>query len=125
MNKKFTPKQIEKYKRQKYIAALEKCTKNLFRLFRDEKSTLKNYKDKFTKLKKELESLDTIRLDTEYLKKTKEYIDLLYKDTILNENFEQNDYQNIKSEQLTNLNRLQKMKNQRKYNKNRLKEDIF
>ena len=125
MNKKYTQKQIEKYKRQKYIAALEKCTKNLFRLFRDEKSTLKNYKDKFTKLKKELESLDTIRLDTEYLKKTKEYIDSLYKNTILNENFEQSDYQNIKSEQLTNLNRLQKMKNQKKYNKNRYNKDFF
>jgi len=32
---KWTPRQIEKYNRQKYISFLEKITKNLFKMFRD------------------------------------------------------------------------------------------
>ena len=31
---RYTPKQIEKYRRQKYIAHLEKIGKNLFRMLR-------------------------------------------------------------------------------------------
>jgi len=125
MNKNYTPKQIEKYKRQKYISALEKCTKNLFRLFRDENSTVDKFNQKFKELKKDLDKLDEIRLDVEYLKKTKEYIERLYKNTVLNENFSQKEYQDIKNPELSNLNRLQKMKNRTKYSKEKYKKDFF
>ena len=125
MNRNFTSKQVEKYKRQKYISVLEKCTKNLFRLFRNENSTIENYRNKFIQLKKELDRLDDIRLDTEYLIRTKEYIDTLFQQTILNENFTHKDYKNIKSCELTNLNRLQKMKNRTKYRKDKYKHKIF
>ena len=125
MNRNYTPKQIEKYKRQKYISALEKCTKNLFKLFRSEKSTLESYTNKFKELKKDLDKLDDIRLDGEYMKKTKEYIELLYKRTILNEEFSQKEFKNIKNSELTNLNRLQKMKNRTKYSKDKHKNDFF
>ncbi len=125
MSKKYTPKQIEKYKRQKYIGALEKCTKNLFKLFRDKNSTLKNYKIRFIELKKEIEKFSDIRLNSEYLKKTKEYIDELYKLTVINDNFDENSYNSIKNQELTNLNRLQKMKNRTKYNKEKHKNKIF
>jgi len=125
MNRNYTPKQIEKYKRQKYISALEKCTKNLFKLFRSEKSTLESYRNKFKEVKRDLDKLDEIRLDGEYLKKTKEYIELLYKQTILNENFSQKEFENIKNSELTNLNRLQKMKNRTKYSKDKHKNDFF
>jgi hypothetical protein len=125
MNKNYTPKQIEKYKRQKYISALEKCTKNLFRLFRDENSTVDKFTLKFKELKKDLDKLDEIRLDVEYLKKTKEYIDRLYKNTILNKNFSQKEYQDIKNPELSNLNRLQKMKNRTKYSKEKYKKEFF
>jgi len=125
MNKNYTPKQIEKYKRQKYISALEKCTKNLFRLFRDENSTVDKFTLKFKELKKDLDKLDEIRLDVEYLKKTKEYIERLYKNTVLNENFSQKEYQDIKNPELSNLNRLQKMKNRTKYSKEKYKKDFF
>jgi len=87
MNKTYTPKQIEKYKRQKYISALEKCTKNIFRIFRDENSTYEKFSKRFKEVKSDLEKLDEIRLDVEYLKKTKEYLDSLYRATILNNNF--------------------------------------
>jgi len=125
MNKNYTPKQIEKYKRQKYISALEKCTKNLFRLFRDENSTVDKFTLKFKELKKDLDKLDEIRLDVEYLKKTKEYIERLYKNTVLNEDFSQKEYQDIKNPELSNLNRLQKMKNRTKYSKEKYKKDFF
>jgi len=125
MNRNYTPKQIEKYKRQKFINALEKCTKNLFRLFKDDSSSVENYRKKFTQLKKELEKLDDIRLDTEYLNKTKEYISHLYKRTIENEDFNQEEYDNIKSSELSNLNRLQKMKNRTKYSKDKYKNNFF
>jgi len=125
MNKNYTPKQIEKYKRQKYISALDKCTKNLFRLFRDETSTLEKFTIKFKEIKKDLDRLDEIRLDVEYLKKTKEYIDILYKNTILNDVFNEKDYKNIKDIELSNLNRLQKMKNKTKYSKDKYKKNFF
>ena len=125
MNKNYTPKQIEKYKRQKYISALEKCTKNLFKLFRSEKTTLESYANKFKEVKKNLDKLDEIRLDGEYLKKIKEYIELLYQRTILNEEFSQEEFKNIKNIELTNLNRLQKMKNKTKYSKDKHKNDFF
>ena len=125
MNRNYTPKQIEKYKRQKYISALDKCTKNLFKLFRSEKSTLDSYTNKFKEVKKDLDKLDEIRLDGEYLKKTKEYIELLYKRTILNEEFSQKEFEDIKNSELTNLNRLQKMKNRTKYSKDKHKNDFF
>ncbi len=125
MNRNYTPKQIEKYKRQKYISALEKCTKNLFKLFRNENTTIDSFNTKFKDVKRDLDKLDEIRLDGEYLKKTKEYIDALYTKTILNENFSQKDFDNIKNSELTNLNRLQKMKNKTKYSKNKHKNNFF
>ncbi len=125
MNRNYTPKQIEKYKRQKYISALEKCTKNLFKLFRNENTTIDSFNTKFKDVKRDLDKLDEIRLDGEYLKKTKEYIDALYTKTILNENFSQKDFDTIKNSELTNLNRLQKMKNKTKYSKNKHKNIFF
>ena len=125
MNRNYTAKQIEKYKRQKYISALEKCTKNLFKLFRNENTTIDSFTNKFKEVKRDLDKLDEIRLDGEYLKKTKEYIEQLYRRTILNEDFSQKDLNDIKNLELTNLNRLQKMKNRTKYSKDKHKNDFF
>jgi uncharacterized FlgJ-related protein len=49
---RYTPKQIEKYQRQKYITLLEKVTKNLFKMFRDEKTTQEQFLKKFRELNK-------------------------------------------------------------------------
>ncbi len=125
MSRKFTPKQIEKYKRQKYIATIEKCTKNLFRLFRDKNSTFKDYQKKFTLIKKDLDKFNDIKLNSEYLQKTKEYIEELYFKTIMNKNFSEDDYNQIKNKQLSNLNRLQKIKNRTKYSKEKYKNNFF
>lgn len=125
MSRNFTSKQIEKYKRQKYIAAIEKCTKNLFRIFRDKNSTLENYQKKFTQIKKDLDKFDDIRLNSEYLQKTEEYIEQLFSKTVLNKNFSETDYNEMKDNQLSNLNRLQKIKKRTKYSKDKHKNKIF
>ena len=51
---RYTAKQIEKYQRQRYITFLEKVTKNLFKMFRDEKTTQEQFLQKFEALKKSL-----------------------------------------------------------------------
>jgi len=51
---RYTDKQIEKYQRQRYITFLEKVTKNLFKMFRDEKTTQEQFLKKFEELKKKL-----------------------------------------------------------------------
>jgi len=122
MAKNYTPKQIEKYKRQKYISALNKCTKNLFKLFRDDSTTYNSFKDKFKVLKEELDKLDEIRLNSEHSKKAKEYIQNLYEKTINNQDFTHNDFLDIKDGELTKLNRLQKLKNKAKYSKEKHKD---
>ena len=122
MAKIYTPKQIEKYKRQKYLSTLNKCTKNLFRLFRDESTTYDKFKNRFKLLKSELNNLEEIRLNSEHSKKTKEYIENLYNLTINNPNFTDSDFLEIKDSELTKLNRLQKLKNKTKYSKEKYKD---
>ncbi len=125
MIRNYTPKQIEKYKRQKYINALTKCTKNLFKLFRSEESSYESYKKRFTLLKKEIDNLDKIRLDSEHSKKVDEYLQELYKRTIEERNYSEKEFQELKSIELTNLNRLQKLKNRKKYSKTKHKNNFF
>ncbi len=124
MIKNYTEKQIEKYKRQKYINLLSKCTKNLFKIFRDENSNYKNYRNRFCTLKKELDSIDKIRLDSEHSREVNEYIEKLYRRTVENEAFTQEEFENIKNAELSNLNRLQKLKNQKKYAKSKHKKSF-
>jgi len=114
--REFTPKQIAKYKRQKYISVLNKCTTNLYKLFKNPDTTYSAYQKKFTTLKKELDIYNDIILSGDYLRKTKEYINNLYLSSVLNQ-ISQKEFDELKNTQLANLNRLQKMKNQTKYSK--------
>lgn len=124
MIKNYTPKQIEKYKRQKYINLLTKCTKNLFRLFRSESTDYPTYKTRFSLLKKELEGLDEIRLDSEHSRLVTEYIVQLYKRTITDTTLSPEEFEELKKSELTHLNRLQKLKNQKKYTKTKHKNSF-
>ena len=125
MAKIYTQKQIEKYKRQKYISALNKCTKNLYKIFRDKSSTYDIYKTKFKALKDEIDKYDSIRLNSEHSKLTKEYINNLYNQTVNNQEFSEDDFLEIKEAQLTKLNRLQKLKNKTKYSKGKYKNSYL
>jgi len=123
--KQYTPKQIEKYKRQKYINMLSKCTKNLFKLFRSEESDYESYKKRFTLLKNELDKLDKIRLDSEHSRRVDAYLEQLYKRTIVEQSYTESEFKILKDTELSNLNRLQKLKNKKKYTKTKHKNNLF
>ncbi|KIM08977.1 MAG: hypothetical protein KU29_02570 [Sulfurovum sp. FS06-10] len=113
---KYTPKQIEKYQRQRYISFLEKVTKNLFKMFRDETTTQEQFLEKFEELKKKLDEQIVIQLNSEYHHQMKVYIERLYQECqsefVLNE---------IRDINMTHLNRLQKLKNGTSYKKEKHK----
>jgi len=125
MAKSYTPKQIEKYRRQKYLGVLDKTTKNLYNLFRNENSIYEKYRAKFIELKKELDKFEDVLLTTDYSKRLKSYIDSLYAKTVLDESFNETSYNSIKSTEATNLNRLQKDKNTSKYKKDKHKKSAI
>ena len=113
---RYTPKQIEKYQRQKYIAFLEKISKNLFRLLRDDKTTAAQFNSTFDTLMQKLGELESIRLDSEYLQEIKSYIDRLYLQaaTLTDKQLE-----DIRAAEMSNLNRLQKLKKRSTYKKDK------
>ena len=113
---RYTPKQIEKYQRQRYIGFLEKVTKNLFRMFRDQKTTQEQFLRKFNELKKKLDEQEKIQLNSEYHQQMKSYIERLHRET--QEEFRLDDIREIN---MTHLNRLQKLKNGNSYKKEKHK----
>jgi hypothetical protein len=119
--REYTPKQIAKYRRQKYISALNKCTTNLYKLFKSQNSTYEDYITKFKLLKSEIDKYEDVLISGDYLKKIKEYINNLYLSSVLN-SIDSEEFQKLKDEQIPNLNRLQKMRNREKYSKDKHKK---
>ncbi len=117
----FTQKQIDKFNRQKYITELEKVSKNLFRMLRDEHISSKDFVLKFEELKKKFDKRVQIHLDSEYHQQLKEYIARLYRDTCLNDEFTDKNFEDIRDAEMSNLNRLQKLKNGTSYKKDKHK----
>ena len=113
---RYTDKQIEKYQRQRYITFLEKVTKNLFKMFRDEKTTQEQFLKKFDELKKKLDEQVAIQLNSEYHHQMKAYIDRLTLEVA--QEFVLDD---IRDANMTLLNRLQKLKNGTSYKKDKHK----
>ena len=113
---KYTPKQIEKYQRQKYINSLEKVTKNLFKMFRNSNTTQEQFLKKFQELKDNLDKQIDIQLNSEYHEQMKNYIYNLYSEC-------QNEFvlDDIREINMTHLNRLQKLKNRASYKKDKHK----
>jgi len=111
---RYTPKQIEKYQRQRYITFLEKVTKNLFKMFRDETTTQEQFLKKFNELKKKLDEQVEIQLNSEYHQQMKAYIERL--DNELKDEFKLDD---MREANMTLLNRLQKLKNGTSYKKDK------
>ena len=105
-------KQRATYNRQKAINLLEKITKNLFRMFRDEESTQEQIVERFFFLKEQLDAVygdnttGEIALNADYHREMKTYIDTIA--STFSGNFTLDD---IRSENMTKLNRLQKIKN--------------
>ncbi|HFD13900.1 MAG TPA: hypothetical protein ENJ34_01195 [Epsilonproteobacteria bacterium] len=117
----YTQKQIDKFNRQKYITELEKISKNLFRMLRDEGVTSKDFVLKFEQLKKRFDERVEIILDSEYHKQLKSYVYRLYESTCLDEAFNDKRFEDIRDAEMSNLNRLQKLKNGTSYKKDKHK----
>ena len=117
---KYTPKQIEKYNQQKYLAFLDKITKNLFKMFRNPNVTQEKFMNKFIELKTKFDKLPQVHLNSEYHTQTKQYIETLYNNCM--NGFRLDD---IRDSGMTSLNRLQKLKNNMSYKKEKHKNKIM
>lgn len=117
----YTEKQIEKFNRQKYITALEKVSKNLFRMFRDEMVTSKEFMIKFGEIKKKFDEKVEVQLDSEYHQQLKSYMHRIYQVTCEQEDFTDKMFDDIREAEMSNLNRLQKLKNGSSYKKDKHK----
>ena len=100
---------------------MEKIAKNLFRMFRDESSTAESFITKFQLLKEKLDERNETHLDSEYHRELKAYINRLYQQTCLNDGFDNSEFTDIREAEMSNLNRLQKMKNSVSYKKDKHK----
>jgi len=118
---RYTQKQIDKFNRQKYITELEKISKNLFRMFRDDKTSAESFMLKFEQLKKKFDERVKVHLDSEYHQQLKAYIERLYCQTCGTEVFNDKAFSDMKEAEMSNLNRLQKLKNGTSYKKDKHK----
>lgn len=117
----YTQKQIDKFNRQKYITELEKVSKNLFRMLRDDTVQSKDFVLKFEQLKTKFDKREAVQLDSEYHQQLKSYIVRLHRVTCLNEDFTDKVFDDIRDAEMSNLNRLQKLKNGTSYKKDKHK----
>ena len=118
---RYTQKQIDKFNRQKYIVELEKISKNLFRMFRDQNIDAEGFIKKFEQLKKKFDEKVEVQLESEYHQQLKEYIARIYQQTCLADVFTDKEFSNIREAEMSNLNRLQKLKNNTSYKKDKHK----
>jgi len=72
---------------------------------------------KFTALKEKLDQKEAVRLESEYHQLLKAYIERLYRDTCMNASFDDKMLKDIREAEMSNLNRLQKLKNASSYKK--------
>jgi len=117
----YTQKQIDKFNRQKYITELEKISKNLFRMLRDDNVCSQTFMVKFEQLKKKFDEKAEVQLDSEYHQQLKVYIERLYQQTCSVELFTDKSFNDIRDAEMSNLNRLQKLKNGTSYKKDKHK----
>ena len=118
---RYTQKQIDKFNRQKYIVELEKISKNLFRMFRDENVIAQVFVVKFGQLKKKFDEKEEVHLESEYHQQLKEYIARIHARICLVEVFTDKELSDIREAEMSNLNRLQKLKNGTSYKKDKHK----
>ena len=119
---RYTQKQIDKFNRQKYITELDKISKNLFRMFRNDEVCSQKFVLKFEELKKKFDEKEKVQLDSEYHHQLKEYIERLYQQTCSVELFSDKAFDDMRDAEMSNLNRLQKLKNNTSYKKDKHKD---
>lgn len=90
-------------------------------MLRDEKVDAQSFTGKFKGLKKVLDERVTTPLDSEYHKQLKSYIERLFEQTCKQEIFSDASFEDIREAEMSNLNRLQKLKNGSSYKKDKHK----
>jgi len=86
-------------------------------MFRDENVDAETFQTKFSVLKKKFDEKSGIQLDSEYHQQLKSYIERLFGQTCGNEAFDNKIFSDIREAEMSNLNRLQKLKNGSSYKK--------
>ena len=76
---------------------------------------------KFGQLKTKFDERVEVQLDSEYHRQLKSYIIRLHRDTCLNEEITDKVFDDIREAEMSNLNRLQKLKNGTSYKKDKHK----
>ncbi|WP_295418923.1 hypothetical protein [Sulfurovum sp.] len=74
---------------------------------------------KFEQLKKKLDEKTEVQLDSEYHQQLKAYIERIYQQTCLSEDFDDKAFGDMREAEMSNLNRLQKLKNGTSYKKDK------
>ncbi len=90
-------------------------------MLRDEKVSSQDFTVKFEQLKKRFDEREAVHLDSEYHRQLKAYIERLYSDTVETATFDNERLDDIREAEMSNLNRLQKLKNASSYKKEKHK----
>jgi len=88
-------------------------------MFRDNSVCSQNFMVKFEQLKKKFDERDEIQLDSEYHQQLKEYIERVYRETCADAEMDDETFNNMREAEMSNLNRLQKLKNRMTYKKDK------
>ncbi len=90
-------------------------------MLRDEQICSEKFSKKFRELKKKFDEKIEISLDSEYHQQLKSYIDRLYTQTCQAKVFDDKVFNDLRDAEMSNLNRLQKLKNGTSYKKDKHK----
>jgi hypothetical protein len=90
-------------------------------MFRDTKVGSQDFTVKFGQLKAKFDQREKVQLDSEYHQQLKRYIERLYTETCLDNQFDDEKLESIREAEMSNLNRLQKLKNATSYKKEKHK----
>lgn len=90
-------------------------------MLRDETVTLTGFSEKFKLLKEKLDEQEPVQLDSEYHRQIEIYINRLYNEIVLNTDLAEGHLNDIREAEMSNLNRLQKLKNSTTYKKEKHK----
>lgn len=90
-------------------------------MFRDGNVTAEDFVKKFSQLKSKFDEKEEVQLESEYHQQLREYITRIYQNTCAAEAFTDKDLSDIREAEMSNLNRLQKLKNGTSYKKDKHK----
>ncbi len=86
-------------------------------MFRNKELKADAFAKKFRELKEKLSTTQKAPLDLEYYRELETYIDRLFRQIAFSEDFDDKTLDDIREAEMSNLNRLQKMKNSTSYKK--------